>query len=296
MIEQDAIKQDCSEGCILKLSRRNYAVLLVLSSLFMLPACSSSASMEVAKSELAEARVALEGTKRVCQNAPDATPAVTSLISDGARSKAEWDIAAAENLKNVSPDQEWEIRKSLGAEMGLAPSEVNGWRDIYRSRAEQARRILEASKQPAAQQARAYNMTIKQSSCNAIPSAEARVVKLAKALASREQEYRYQSRFFTFGIVVLLLLLGVAVQMWRKAKVQKHTAQVAALEQITIDGQLRLAEIYFYKLAEIEKSEIVSAHASGDLALLKDLTDRAKGLPSQYEKQLHPPRPARRPL
>lgn len=58
----------------------------------------------------------------------------------GQQALADWDNGAAANLENVSEEQEWEIRKSLGREMGLAPSEVNGWKDIYRSRAEGAAR------------------------------------------------------------------------------------------------------------------------------------------------------------
>lgn len=58
--------------------------------------------------------------------------------------EAEWDMAAAENIDSISPKGEWEIRKMLGREMGLHPSEVNGWREIYRKRAESARRQQES--------------------------------------------------------------------------------------------------------------------------------------------------------
>lgn len=58
------------------------------------------------------------------------------------RSLAEWDAIAGENVANISPNQEWEIRRSLGREMGLAPSEVNGWRQIYEARATRARETL----------------------------------------------------------------------------------------------------------------------------------------------------------
>jgi hypothetical protein len=56
----------------------------------------------------------------------------------GERSKAEWDRAAAANIENVSPEQEAEIRASLGAELNIPPSKVD-WKDIYRRRAEQAK-------------------------------------------------------------------------------------------------------------------------------------------------------------
>jgi hypothetical protein len=57
----------------------------------------------------------------------------------GQQALAEWDEAAASVTETISPKQEWEIRKSLGREMGLAPSEVNGWKEIYKARAEAAR-------------------------------------------------------------------------------------------------------------------------------------------------------------
>ena len=56
----------------------------------------------------------------------------------GKKALGEWDEAAVANLAVISKEEEWEIRTSLGREMGLAPSEVNGWKDIYRSRAEAA--------------------------------------------------------------------------------------------------------------------------------------------------------------
>lgn len=64
----------------------------------------------------------------------------------GQASLAEWDMAAAANIDNVSKSQEWEIRKAIGQQMGLGPSEVNGWKDIYRARAQQAKRAQDAVK------------------------------------------------------------------------------------------------------------------------------------------------------
>jgi hypothetical protein len=62
---------------------------------------------------------------------------------EGRQAQAAWDAAAAENLDNISPEQVWEIRRSLGAELGIAPSEVDGWRQIYLQRAEASRRALD---------------------------------------------------------------------------------------------------------------------------------------------------------
>ncbi|MDY7098705.1 MAG: hypothetical protein SXU28_11255 [Pseudomonadota bacterium] len=57
----------------------------------------------------------------------------------GKAAKNEWDIAAADTVDSISPEQEYEIRTALGREMGLAPSEVDGWREIYERRAKLAK-------------------------------------------------------------------------------------------------------------------------------------------------------------
>ena len=49
--------------------------------------------------------------------------------------KAQWDVAAAKNMDSMAPEQEAEIRESLGDRMGIAPSKVD-WKGVYERRAE----------------------------------------------------------------------------------------------------------------------------------------------------------------
>lgn len=86
--------------------------------------------------DLKIARDRLEHATEVCENG------AVGGDPTGKFAAAEVDIAMADNIDNVSPEQEWRIRKSIGAEMGLAPTEVDGWKDIYRGRADQARKLL----------------------------------------------------------------------------------------------------------------------------------------------------------
>ena len=105
---------------------------LIILAIIAMSACSSAETERLEKitSELAE----IESRDAACFAAQRA-----QSEAQGASSLREWDTAAAENLENVSPEQEWEIRKQLAREMNLAPSEVDGWKDIYRSRAKQAK-------------------------------------------------------------------------------------------------------------------------------------------------------------
>lgn len=129
-------------------SARSPANFIVIVAAGLLSSCGSPAPATSVKADLAYAQTTLDGTKRVCRDGPEGGPYVPPPPSEADRAKAEWDIAAAQNLDSVSTEQEWEIRASLGAEMGLAPSQVNGWRQIYRARAETAQKKLAVSKQP----------------------------------------------------------------------------------------------------------------------------------------------------
>lgn len=108
-------------------------------SAFALVGCTDSIEdqLSVARTELESAQLDLQKAENVCGFGPERS-------NDEIREEAfaEWDAAAGENLDDISPEQEWEIRKSLGDEMGLAPSEVNGWKEIYRGRAKQAKIVL----------------------------------------------------------------------------------------------------------------------------------------------------------
>lgn len=112
--------------------------------IFLLSQCDrSSASLD----EPAVAPISMDDDLKVAKDRLDhAVDACRNGASSGdpagKYALAEVDIAMADSIDDVSPEQEWRIRKSIGAEMGLAPSEVDGWKDIYRGRAEQARRLL----------------------------------------------------------------------------------------------------------------------------------------------------------
>lgn len=103
----------------------------VVFALLILGACQSEteAKIEALQSDLASVRAELAGC--------DSFETIL-MRKQGEKSLGEWDMAAGKDVGDIPPDQEWEIRKSLGAEMNLAPSEVNGWKEIYKSRAKTA--------------------------------------------------------------------------------------------------------------------------------------------------------------
>jgi hypothetical protein len=62
--------------------------------------------------------------------------AQTQLAKEqGEVDEAQWDVAAAKNMDSMAPEQEAEIRESLGDQMGIAPSKVD-WKGVYERRAE----------------------------------------------------------------------------------------------------------------------------------------------------------------
>jgi len=62
--------------------------------------------------------------------------------AQGAESNAQWDIATGANVDHISKDQEWDIRWELAGENGINPAQANGWKDVLRGRAENARNEL----------------------------------------------------------------------------------------------------------------------------------------------------------
>jgi hypothetical protein len=110
--------------------------------------CGPSISAQIAEADqkLSALHQAEQDQQLTCRYGPTPSP-------DEVREKslAQWDAAAGDSLADIAPDQEWEIRKALGREMGLAPSEVNGWRDIYERRAAEARRTLARNKEEEAE-------------------------------------------------------------------------------------------------------------------------------------------------
>lgn len=87
-----------------------------------------------------QARLDLSAAETRCANA-----SIAYARADGQIALAQVDQAIGENVDQFTPRQEREIRALLGREMGLPPSQVNGWREIYRARARnaQARRAEE---------------------------------------------------------------------------------------------------------------------------------------------------------
>jgi hypothetical protein len=119
--------------------------------------CSSSRAeserqdrIEALQRDIAETRARIPDLQTQCKYGPKED-------ADDARDRylAEWDSAVGDNLANIAPDQEWAIRAALGREMGLPPSQVNGWKQIYESRAQAAKatlaRIESEKKQKAAE-------------------------------------------------------------------------------------------------------------------------------------------------
>ena len=101
---------------------------------FALPACQSETEekIQLLQSELQSAQLNLSS----CENAN------TELLKEkGKVDLAQWDEAVASDLEIVSPEQELEIRRSLGEKMGIEPSQVD-WKEIYRSRGKAAKSQL----------------------------------------------------------------------------------------------------------------------------------------------------------
>jgi hypothetical protein len=102
---------------------------------FMAGACQSEqdAKLEQLKSDLD----LVQANLRSCEDA------ATELEREqGKISQAEWDVAAAKDMNSIDPEQEQEIRESLGDQMGIAPSRVD-WKGIYESRAKAGKAKLE---------------------------------------------------------------------------------------------------------------------------------------------------------
>jgi hypothetical protein len=111
--------------------RSKYFRCVALSATALLAACSESAE-ELQLRNVQEEIAALKSQSARCDDL-----LMESRLEAGERAKGVWDRAAAENVEIVSPEQEEEIRISLGRELGIAPSKVD-WKGIYKRRAEQA--------------------------------------------------------------------------------------------------------------------------------------------------------------
>lgn len=81
----------------------------------------------------------LEAAEKTCDEG--------ARISDplGELAMAEFDVAHAESIPTMTSEQEWRTRAAIGAEIGLAPSQVDGWKSILEARARSARAKIEAA-------------------------------------------------------------------------------------------------------------------------------------------------------
>jgi hypothetical protein len=101
---------------------------LVGVSVLTLGACQSEkdAKLELLKSDLELVRTSLQS----CDDAE-----IQLEREEGDVAQAQWDVAAAENVDSIDPDQEAEARESLGDRMSIAPSKVD-LKGTYQSRAD----------------------------------------------------------------------------------------------------------------------------------------------------------------
>lgn len=255
---------------------RQSLVAPILISVALLSSCSSEPPTAPARVSFEKARRDLTGTQKVCLDGPESGPYAPPPLTQGERAKAEWDIAAADNIGDISPEQEWEIRASLGSEMGLAPSQVNGWRDIYRSRAEIARRKIKAAKQPTPEEVEAYRSRIQKEACADLAEVKRRFATASKDYAALEQREDRHRLLSTLTLIALMAAIGGIGYALVRAKHRKKADLDATLKNIALDGQVRIAEIYQSYLSDREWAEIEAARADGDLEALRGLVERAQ--------------------
>jgi hypothetical protein len=117
-------------------------VVLVAVPTFLLATCSSQPEptlrdqIRTVRSDISDKKREISGVSPKCASVNK--PKSPAQIRED--SFAEFDIAIAENIDDATPAQEKAIRELLGAELGMHPSQVDGWKQIYKSRAENAQR------------------------------------------------------------------------------------------------------------------------------------------------------------
>jgi hypothetical protein len=140
---------------------------------FALAACGSETSNSPAGPEKSDLDIAKQEVMNLTERLGRATDTCTNgpvrSDEDGKLAMAEVDLAMADNIDNISPAQEQRIRASLGAEMGLAPSQVDGWKDIYRSRAKNAKSLIALAEKEEAES--------KKAACDYLPELRALLQK-----------------------------------------------------------------------------------------------------------------------
>ena len=182
---------------------------------------------------------------------------------------AEWDVAAAGNLENISPEQEWEIRKSLADEMGLAPSEINSWKDIYRGRASQSKDVLKNREKSRGSREVLRSMRQKEA-CGDVAYTQ-NMVGLQKAEVSRlKQELKGSEgapSFFAWVGYIILFFVGLGALGWKVIRVVDSRAK----QKAQLDGLLNQAQLFMNQLSAATIQEILDAHACRDLAALRTI-------------------------
>jgi hypothetical protein len=228
-------------------------------------------SLQTARSDLERDQQQLDGLRATCAYGPERSP-------DDLREEAlaEWDAAAGENLDNISPEQEWEIRKSLGARMGLAPSEVNGWKDIYRGRAEQAKRVLKA-REDTRKLDNEMRATQQKAACEGVGSSSKVVEYDRTEVARLERELKEQADapgFITYVGYGFLGVLVLGIAGWLVIGIIDRRAQrglAITLQQVRLDGLMRQAQIFIDELPADRRQAIADAHGRRDLNALTTL-------------------------
>jgi len=114
-------------------------ILVAAIVLLMAGACKSrlQQNIEQAESDLTLAQSNADFLQSSCHEDD-----VALAKAQGAESNAQWDIATGANVDHISNDQEWDIRWELANENGINPAQANGWKDVLRGRAENARKEL----------------------------------------------------------------------------------------------------------------------------------------------------------
>lgn len=210
-------------------------------------------------------------TQLTCQYGP--SPSV-----DEAREQAlaEVDVAYGASIEKISPEQEWEIRKSLGREMGLSPGEVNGWRDIYRERAENAQNKLKnisklnKLREPEKKQkqlAACEEMALMK---NEIEILNNKVPELKEEIASQRGKWPIwvKTILAIFGFMAASFISIVIFDNKNKRKLKND------LLQIHLDGQIRLFEIFKDSATLQQSAEIKHLYDDRNLDGLRDAVSR----------------------
>ncbi len=238
----------------------------LLTIVLILGACTESIDDQHsrARDELAQVELHLENASITCAHGRG-----RSIDEVREEALAEWDAAVGDNLDNISPEQEWEIRKSLGAQMGLAPSEVNGWKDIYRNRAEQAKRILN-KRNGSGNVKDEFWQKQQKVACDSVPEAR-KVVDLQKTELARLKKELMTSGNKPGFLTYLVYLIAALAAAFAAFMVLGTRHENRKLTKIKVDGLLTQAEIFKNKLSAEQWQEILRLHAARDFDALKVL-------------------------